>query len=171
LSSEKSLAIGAVDYYSATKFYLRPTAKFWEADGYEPTMWTDGPIERVFAQLDENNEVYSLLVWINGQGSRRIDQFDRETAARIVLEEMARLRPASKGNIEVMGHHAWGRTPFIGGCGHSFSAGQISRFAQELSKPEGRIHFAGEHTRRMEFGMESAMASAERVAAEIVATA
>jgi monoamine oxidase len=34
--------------------------------------------------------------------------------------------------------------------------------------PEGRIHFAGEHTRRHEFGMESAMASAERVFGEIL---
>jgi monoamine oxidase len=81
---------------------------------------------------------------------------------------MADIRPASKGQLEVMGYQSWGRTPFIGGCGHSYAAGQISRFAGDLPTPEGRIHFAGEHTRRREFGMESAMASAERVISEIL---
>ena len=104
---------------------------------------------------------------MTGLGSRRIDQFGREDATRMVLDEMTKIRPASKGKLEVIGYHSWGRTPFIGGCGHSYSAGQVSRFATDLPTPEGRIHFAGEHTRRREFGMESAMASAERVAAEI----
>jgi monoamine oxidase len=171
LSPEKSLMVNELDYYAVTKFYLRPTEKFWETDEYEPTMWTDGLLERVFAATDENDEVHSLLVWMTGLGSRRIDQFGREDATRMVLDEMARIRPASKNKLEVMGYHSWGRTPFIGGCGHSYSAGQISRFANDLPMPEGRIHFAGEHTRRREFGMESAMASAERVAAEIVGVA
>jgi monoamine oxidase len=168
LSPIKSLATNELDYYAVTKFYLRPTEKFWEADEYEPTMWTDGLLERVFAATDKDDEVHSLLVWMTGLGSRRIDQFGREEATQMVLDEMAKIRPAAKGKLEVMGYHSWGRTPFIGGCGHSYSAGQISRFANDLPLPEGRIHFAGEHTRRREFGMESAMASGERVAAEII---
>lgn len=168
LSPVKSMATNQLGYYAVTKFYLRPTEKFWEADEYSPTMWSDGLLERVFAATDENDEVHSLLVWMTGLGSRRIDQFGRQEATRMVLDEMTRIRPASKGKLEVIGYHSWGRTPFIGGCGHSYSAGQISQFAADLPMPEGRIHFAGEHTRRREFGMESAMASAERVMAEIV---
>lgn len=168
LSAEKSAAINQIDYYAVTKFYLRPTAKFWEADEYEPTMWTDGTLERVFAATDETDEVHSMLVWLTGQGSRRIDQYSREDATRLILDRMAEIRPASKGKLEVMGYHSWGRTPFIGGCGHSYAAGQVSRFAGDLPAPEGHIHFAGEHTRRREFGMESAMASAERVISEIL---
>ena len=134
-------------------------------------MWTDGPLERVFAATDAKNDVHTLLVWINGQGSQRIDQLDPELAAKFVLDEMSRLRPASRGTLEVVGYKSWGRTPFIGGCGHSYTAGQVSRFALELPMPEGRVHFAGEHTRRSEFGMESALASAERVVGEILALA
>lgn len=168
LSAEKSAAVSQIDYYAVTKFYLRPTAKFWELDEYEPTMWTDGTLERVFAGTDETDEVHSMLVWLTGQGSQRIDQYSREEATRLILGRMAEIRPASKGKLEVMGYHSWGRTPFVGGCGHTFAAGQISRFAENLPSPEGRLHFAGEHTRRREFGMESAMASAERVIGEIL---
>jgi monoamine oxidase len=169
LSPVKSAAMSELGYYAVTKFYLRPKTKFWETDGYGASMWTDGPIERVFAGTDENDEVHSLLVWITGQGSQRIDQYNREDATRLVLDTLQRIRPATKGQLEVMGYHSWGRTPYIGGCGHSYSAGQIGRFAESLPTPEGRIHFAGEHTRRREFGMESAMASAERVFGEILA--
>jgi monoamine oxidase len=171
LSALKAEAAENLSYYSATKFYLRPKTRFWERDGFEPSLWTDGALERVFALTDGNDEVNTLLVWINGQGSRRIDQYDRESATRLVLDLMAAARPASRGQLEVMDYHAWGRTPFVAGCGHSYTAGQVGRFAAGIARPEGRIHFAGEHTRRREFGMESAMASAERVVAEILAAA
>ncbi|UCG73004.1 MAG: FAD-dependent oxidoreductase [Chromatiales bacterium] len=169
LSPLKAAATDQVPYYSTTKFYLRPTTPFWEADGLEASLWSDGQLERVFALTDGNDAVHTLLVWINGQGSQRIDQYDPESAARLVLKLLAEVRPASRGQLEVMGYHSWGNTPFIGGCGLSYSTGQVARFAAELPTPEGRIHFAGEHTRRREFGMESAMASAERVVTEILA--
>ncbi|MGI9330989.1 MAG: flavin monoamine oxidase family protein, partial [Gammaproteobacteria bacterium] len=171
LSPLKAAATAELPYYAVTKFYLRPKTRFWEADGFEPTMWSDAQLERVFAMTDANDEVHTLIVWMTGQGSRRIDQFDPATATQRVLNLLGEIRPASRGQLEVMGHHSWGQTPFIGGCGLSYSAGQVSRFAASLPDPEGRIHFAGEHTRRREFGMESAMASAERVIGEILQVA
>ena len=139
LTPEKAAAASQITYYPTTKFYLRPTGPFWDEDGYEPTMWTDGPLERVFALQDQDNKVHTLLVWINGQGSTRIDQLGEEAGKQLVLDTMSELRPASRGKLEVVGYHSW-----------------------------GRIHFAGEHTRRYEFGMESAMASGERVTVEIL---
>ena len=168
LSDDKAAAASQIGYYQTTKFYLRPTAPFWDDDGFEPTMWTDGPLERVFAAQDEDQNVHTLLVWINGQGSQRIDKLGEEVGKQLVLDTMASIRPASKGKLEIVGYHAWGRMPYIGGCGASYSAGQIQRFAHAVLEPEGRIYFAGEHTRRFEFGMESAMASGERVTVEIL---
>ncbi len=155
------------EYYSTSKFYLRPTSAFWEEDGFEPSMWSDGPLERIFGVTDTDNEVHTLLVWINGLGSRRIDQLGPAGSSEFVLEQLARLRPASRGNVEVMGQVAWGANPFIGGCGFSYAAGQVGELAEALPQPGGLLHFAGEHTRRREYGMESAMASAERVVQEI----
>jgi monoamine oxidase len=37
-----------------------------------------------------------------------------------------------------------------------------------MIKPHGRLHFAGEHTRRLDYGMESAFESGERAAIEIL---
>lgn len=167
LSAEKAFAMEAADYYATTKFYLRPTAPFWEEDGYAPGMWSDGLVERVFLRNDSNGDVHSLLVWINGSGARRIDKLSPDAGARLVLDELARIRPASKGRLEVVHYQAWGRNPFFGGCGFKYPAGQVERLVHELPRPEGHIHFAGEHTRQMEVGMEAAMASGERAALEV----
>jgi monoamine oxidase len=171
LSPAKAAAAAQIGYYQTTKFYLQPTQTFWDDDGFEPTMWTDSPIERVFAAQDDNQNVHTLLVWINGQGGQRIDKLGEAGGKRLVLDTLARLRPASKGKLDVVGYHSWGNTPYIGGCGASYSAGQIQNFGKTILAPEGRIHFAGEHTRQFEPGMESAMASGERVSIEIVGAA
>ncbi len=169
LSAAKGKAAANGEYYSATKFYIRPTAAFWEQDGLEPSLWSDGPLERVFALTDGEDSVHTLLVWINGAGSRRMDQIAPAEAGRFVIDQLTKIRPAAKGKLEVMGHQSWGRTAYIGGCGFSYAAGQVSELARDIPTAEGLIHFAGEHTRRREHGMEAAMASAERVVQEIAA--
>ena len=161
-------AIAQMAYRPTTKFYLHPTAPYWEEDGFEPTLWTDTELERSFALVEKDGSIESILMWINGAGAQVIDRMPVEEAKQYVLNTMAKLRPASKGKLEVIFHHAWGQDPLIGGCSHLYGPGQVTQLAEEIPKPVGRVYFAGEHTRRLEFGMESAMASAERVFGEIL---
>lgn len=167
LSAAKRMAINSAEYYATTKFYLKPTAAFWEEDGYEPSLWSDGLIERIFARTDYSGEVHLLLVWINGAGARRMDKLSPEAGGQLVMDELARIRPASKGRVKVLHHDAWGADEFFGGCGFKYNAGTIPELSAALPMAEGRIHFAGEHTRQIEVGMEAAMASGERAAVEI----
>jgi monoamine oxidase len=44
------------------------------------------------------------------------------------------------------------------------------RLARATAMPHGRIHFCGEHTVFHTRGMEAAVVSGERVAAEVLAT-
>ncbi len=168
LPPAQAAAIAQMAYYPVTKLYLHPTAPYWEADGFEPTMWTDTALERTFALVEEDGSIESILMWINGAGVETIDRMPLEDAKHYVLDTMAKIRPASKGNLEVIYHYAWGQEPFIGGCGSLYGPGQVTQLAEEIPKPVDRLYFAGEHTRRLEFGMESAMASAERVYGEIL---
>ena len=49
-----------------------------------------------------------------------------------------------------------------------FLPGQVNRFAREMDRPWQRIHFAGEHLRRVEVGMEGAMETADRAVIEVL---
>ena len=50
-------------------------------------------------------------------------------------------------------------------------AGEVTEFAKEMIMPHHRLHIAGEHTRRMEVSMESAMEGGELVALQIATAA
>ena len=65
----------------------------------------------------------------------------------------------------------WGNDPLQRGCGFSLAPGQVNAFARHMIEPWNVLHFAGEHTRRTDFGMESAMESGERAAIEIITRA
>ncbi len=62
----------------------------------------------------------------------------------------------------------WSADPFSKGSWVRWQPGQISEFLHSMSKPAGRLHFAGEHTAISNTGMEGAMESSERVVAEIL---
>ena len=53
------------------------------------------------------------------------------------------------------------------GCWATYAPGQITKHWLGLHDPVGPIHWAGEHTQKLNGYMNSAVASGERVAAEI----
>ena len=162
-------AIAASVYGGTTHVILEPTAPFWEQDGYGPSMYTDGPIERVFApRLGDG--IPFMRVWINGYAADRLDALPPAELGAFVVREFERMRPAARGKLRVRTVFSWGAEPWTLGHRHVFLPGQVNRFAKQMDLPWQRIHFCGEHLRRMEFGMESAMETADRVAIEILST-
>ena len=81
------------------------------------------------------------------------------------------MRPAARGKLRPLLQFSWSAEPFTRGHRHVFLPGQVTRFAREMDRPWGRVHFAGEHLRRLEFGMEAAMESAERAVVELLLAA
>lgn len=160
-------AVAASTYGGTTHVILEPTAPFWESDGYAPSMYTDGPLERVFAPK-LGDRIPFMRVWINGYAADRLDALPPAQLGDFVRREFERMRPAAKGKVRVREVFSWGAEPFTLGHRHVFLPGQVNRFAKLMDRPWQRMHFCGEHLRRMEFGMESAMETADRVAIEIL---
>ena len=107
-------------------------------------------------------------MWANGTGADRIDQLPPDQLTKYVIAEIERMRPAARGKLRPRLQFSWARQPFIAGHKHVFAPGQVTRFARNMDQPWRRVHFAGEHLRRMEFGMESAMETAERAVTAIL---
>ncbi|WP_347551471.1 flavin monoamine oxidase family protein [Pseudalkalibacillus hwajinpoensis] len=61
----------------------------------------------------------------------------------------------------------WGSNPYSAGCFTLFTPGQEENLGQVISQPEGRLHFAGEHTSSFHGWMEGAIESGIRVAYEV----
>jgi monoamine oxidase len=164
-------AARARPYTPVTTVHLAPLKPFWDDDGLPPTTWFDGPLERMFAVPGARGRIERLIVWLNGEGARRVDAFDDAALARWVPLELQRVRPASAGAVEVLATQSWGRDSLAGGAYAEIAAGRVAATAAHAARPHGRVHFAGEHTEFGESGMEAAAASGQRAARELLALA
>lgn len=167
LPTAQANAVQGAIYSATTQFHFRVLKPFWEADGLPPSIWSDRFFERAFV-MDKGGAHGSLIVWMNGDGATRLDAMDLPAQRAFIMAELAAARPSTAGALEPLFEYSWERNPFVGGNKHCFAAGQVKMFAKEMALPHGRVHFAGEHLRRMEPGMESAMETAEIAALEIL---
>ena len=87
-----------------------------------------------------------------------------------VVAEYERLRPAAKGQLEPGYIHNWATYPYTRGHIAYFRPGDMTRYGDLIGRPVGALHFAGEHLRRTEVGMEAAMETGERAALEVAET-
>jgi monoamine oxidase len=86
---------------------------------------------------------------------------------RFAIAEVERIRPSTRGLLEFVGAHSWELAPYSRGCSYQIVPGRAIAWSRAMALPHGALHFAGEHLRRMEVGMEAAMESGERAAREI----
>ncbi len=149
-----------------TGFFLRAKRRFWEDDGLPPSLWSDTIFERLLVVPQDEGED-GLRIWINGDNAMRVDRLG-DRAGEILLDTLARIRPSTKGNLEITGHVSWGSNPLIGGEKYVMGPGQVSRFGGVISKPVGPIFWAGEHHKSRDQGLEAALQSGERAAREVL---
>jgi monoamine oxidase len=108
------------------------------------------------------------VVNTRGWVADRLDRLGPEAAQAAVIREIERLRPAAKGALAAGGFHSWWLDPHNAGDWAIFAPGQVG-LLPTMARPQGRMHFCGEHTATMNRGMEGAMESGERVAMELAA--
>jgi monoamine oxidase len=84
-----------------------------------------------------------------------------------VLGMLNLLLPGSRESAETVRFHSWNLDPWAKGAYSHFAPGQVASLLPHIASPVGNIHFAGDHTSTAETGMEGALESGERVAAEI----
>ncbi len=152
-----------------TQVHLTASRPYWDSDGLNPAMWTDGPAGSVVPYRNgaRPSEVSSLTAWGRGFTAQYLDALGIEGAGRAVVAAIEALRPAARGQLRVAGFKSWQLDPFAGGDWVVWSPGLATRLQPKLAEPFGRIHFAGEHLAMADRGMEGAMESGERAALAI----
>jgi monoamine oxidase len=171
LPAQQAEAIAALPSQPLTQVYLAPRSRFWERDGYAASLFTDTRAGMLAAarRSADPSEVTSFTAWITGDTAAALDRLPTVDAGRAVMAAIETLRPAAKGQLEVIGMHSWGADPHAGGAWAYFRPGEVTRFAAVLGHSHGRLHFCGEHLATESRGMEGAMESAENAAAALLA--
>jgi monoamine oxidase len=171
LTGAQAEAVRELGSQAITQVYMAPKRPFWEDDGHSPSLFTDSLAGMVAAvrSSDDPNRVTHFSAWVIGPHAATIDRLDPGESGRRVIEAIERIRPAAKGQLELIGQQAWGKDPYAGGAWAYFKPGQVTRFAKTMGRAHGRLHFAGEHLARAHRGLEGALETAERAAGEIAA--
>ena len=164
-------AINHMGYGETTRAFGLIKEPFWQEDGMGPSLFTDTALHMLWVLDNHKNGQgpYRCMFVMTGKTGDQVAALGANQAKQYLVSQVEKIRPSAKNQIEILKYHSWGRQPLQRGCRHFFKPGQITAFGVQMIEPWQRLHFAGEHTRRLDLGMESAMESGERAAQEVLA--
>jgi len=170
-SPAKQRAIRQLHYDASGKIFLQCRRRFWEEDdGIEGGgSVTDLPVRAVYYP-DHGRETgrgVLLASYTWGEDAQRWGSLAPGERIVQALEDVSQLHPQVRDEFEAGASHMWHEDEFAGGAFALFEPGQLTRLHQAIAAPEGRIHFAGEHTSLCHAWIQGAVESGLRTALEV----
>jgi monoamine oxidase len=170
-SRDKQRAIRQLYYDASAKILMQSRRRFWEEDegiSGGGTI-TDLPIRNLYYP-DHGKEtgrgvLLASYTWSeDAQRWGSLSPTDRITEA---LDDVAEIHPQILTEYEAGASKVWHHDPYAGGAFALFTPGQQTLLHKAIIAPEGRYHFAGEHTSLTHAWIQGAIESGLRAASEI----
>ena len=170
LIGAQRMAVQTLPFMKITMVVIEAKSPYWEKDGLNPSMWTDGPIGTLTALRygESDDEVTALTAWARGNPADYLDRLGPKATKERVVREIEAIRPAAKGQVKAVHVHSWGLDRLSACAWAVFAPGQVAAFVNDMAKPHGNLFFCGEHTAKVNRGMEGALESAERAVFEAI---
>jgi monoamine oxidase len=166
-SAKKRTVISRLRYDSAVQMYLQSKSRFWIEEGLSGFANTDLPIRNVLDCTEGQPGSRAILgIETAGAASRLAAAMNPAERIRWGLKNVSKIYPEMAANVEGGTSIVWEEEPWSLGCAAYFAPGEMTTMFPYVAKPEGRVHFAGEHTSQLYF-MEGAAQSGVRAAREI----
>jgi monoamine oxidase len=167
----KQEIVSSLQYSPVTRVFLQVRRRFWESEGATGGAYTDLPIGQVqehpIIRTGAEGNRAILEAHARGDAAPVLDAMLEDDRMRSVLTEMKKVHPGVDSHFEGGRSKSWQDDPWARGAFASFRPGQMTSWLPEIVRPEGRIHFAGEHTSVFPASMEGAIESGARAAREI----
>jgi monoamine oxidase len=155
----KAFVIREMPYYTRARVVLQSRTRFWNTDKISPNWMPPDP---------RLNELWSMAEEVNTKRGILLGGAQPGVPSSASLEAFLKLYPGKSADIEQVFIHDWSKDPYAGMCERTaYKPGELRRFWPEVTRPFGRIHFAGAYAAQMSWGQEAALESASRVADEI----
>jgi monoamine oxidase len=160
LSVEKQYVVDNLSYSSHPFYVFEASSKFWLEDGLKSiNMEFEHPdISQIW---QEPNEIETTRVILKAYGPGGL-------SPQRVLAAFRKLYPGKRDTIVEALTKDWTKDKHSPSCEmEPFPIGEMHRFWPQVTKPDGKIYFAGTYADNLSRGMESCLRSAQRVAKEI----
>ncbi len=167
-SPEKTRAIRELNYEPIARVFLQTRTRYWEREGLNGFGITDLPEEVWHPTHDQPGPRGILLSYMFGEQGRDITRMKHDEARiRFIREHLATVLPGLRENFEGGATKIWQDDPWARGAVAYPAPGQMIGLIPHTARPEGRVHFAGEHTSPWTAWMQGAIESGLRAAREV----
>ena len=165
---DKRAAVEQLRYTSVARVYVQTRTRFWAAAGLSGNASTDLPVMGVYERTINQPGTRGILEsYMAGENARRATAMRETDRLTMVLGGMSKVYPRITEQYEGGASKCWDEDEWARGAYAWFEPGQMMALMPHVARPEGRIHFAGEHASTWPGWMEGALESAERVVREI----
>ena len=167
-SPEKQKAIEQTPYNSVARVFLQSRKRFWIDEGTSGRATTDLPVMKLrHTTLIQDGTRGILNSYTEGEQARRVMAMGEDERLQFTLGQIEQIYPGMRENYEGGRSKCWDEDEWARGAYSLFSAGQMSSLLPHLARPEGRVHFAGEHISVWTGLMQGALESGTRAAREV----
>jgi monoamine oxidase len=135
----------------------------------------DAQFETWESSVDEPGNAGLITVYAGGRGSTQFSASNPhgEPPAEMVTRTLGYIDDAVPGTATRYNGRAWlddwTSDPWTGGSYAAFGPGQMTKYWGYTARPEGRVHFAGEHTSTYSQGfLNGGVESGQRAAIEVM---
>jgi monoamine oxidase len=167
-SEEKQRAINELKLTPVTRTYLQFRTRVWEQANLSGYGLSDLPIQNTYSPtLTQSGKRGILVSYTGGQRALDLGAMSESDRQSFVLRKMGSLFNGLDSEYESGISYVWHDDPWARGGFAYFEPGQMSTLLPIAQRPEGRIHFAGEHTSAWHGWMNGALESGNRAAEEV----
>jgi monoamine oxidase len=168
LSPSKRAAVDQLLYTSVSRVYLQSRTRFWNDQQLPTNANTDLPIMWLWEPTAMQPGSHGILEsYMAGAQARKVGAMKESDRVSFVMEYMEKVYPGIRANFEVGASKCWDDDEWSRGDYAWFKPGQVTSLLPSIARPEGRIHFAGEHASAWPGWMQGALESGNRAAREV----
>ena len=167
-SEDKQRAINDLKLTPVTRTYLQFKDRVWEQAGFSGYGLSDLPIQNTYSPtLTQEGKSGILASYAGGQRGLDLSGMSESDRQSFVLRQMGNLFGGLDSQYQGGTTQIWHEDQFARGAFTYFQPGQMTTLLPIAQRPEGRVHFAGEHTSAWHGWMNGALESGNRAAVEV----
>lgn len=167
-SAAKKQAIAQLGNTSVVRVFMQTRQRFWLDEGLTGAATTDLPIMTAYDKAHYLPGTRGLLeAYVAGAKARRLAAMPARERVNFTVKQMELLLPHLRDHYEGGASVCWDDEEWTRGAYAWFAPGQMKALLPHLATPEGRVHFAGDHTSPWPGWMNGALQSGYRAAQEV----
>ena len=167
-SAIKQQAITQLSNTSVVRVFLQTRKRFWLDEGLSGSATTDLPIMTTYDKAHYLPGTRGMLeAYVAGARARQLAAMKEDERLGFTLKQMEMLLPSIREHYEGGASVCWDEDEWARGAYAWFKPGQMEAWLPHIARPEGRVHFAGDHTSPWPGWMNGALQSGNRAAHEV----